>query len=225
MCDESFSLLLLLLLRIVPVDWKHNAPTPSCCRHLCGYLRHLDTYWSHHSRAESIRMTTRLKFLQTLTVTVLALYGTAGAQSRGGGAVTSGPVGRNICDTCACAPDNLIPLTVNCTCTKTKVSDHFFFLLCVSFIIVVVIIITSVWQRNSMKQTSQKNTTPLSRGGYRKTCLKTTNNINIKIYTHRVSCNVFDVQTSSYEEETVVFRYFHSSPTFHARCSHGYVYR
>ncbi|XP_022170582.1 uncharacterized protein LOC111033933 [Myzus persicae] len=60
-------------------------------------------------------MTTRRKFL-LLTVMFLALYGTAGAQSRG----TSGPVGRSICDTCACAPDNVTPVTVNCTCTKTK---------------------------------------------------------------------------------------------------------
>ncbi|CAI6361363.1 unnamed protein product [Macrosiphum euphorbiae] len=60
-------------------------------------------------------MTTRHKFL-LLAATLLALYGTAGAQSRG----AAGPVGRSICDTCACAPDNVTPVTVNCTCTKTK---------------------------------------------------------------------------------------------------------
>ncbi|XP_060854332.1 uncharacterized protein LOC132932124 [Rhopalosiphum padi] len=64
-------------------------------------------------------MTTRRKLL-LWTVTFLALYGTAGAQSRGGAAGSSGPVGRSICDTCACSPDNVRPVTVNCTCAKTK---------------------------------------------------------------------------------------------------------
>jgi len=126
---------LLILLRIVSVDLqlalRLKTPTPYSCysANTCGTWTPEFTIVKHHSRAESSRMTTRLKFLQMLTVTFLALYGTAGAQSRGGGAVTvaSGPVGRNICDTCACDPDNLIPLTVNCTCTKTKVRGHLFF--------------------------------------------------------------------------------------------------
>ncbi|CAH1726282.1 unnamed protein product [Aphis gossypii] len=63
-------------------------------------------------------MTTRRKLL-LLTVTFLAFYGTAGAQPRGS-AGSSGPAVRSICDICACAPDNVRPVTVNCTCTKTK---------------------------------------------------------------------------------------------------------
>lgn len=35
----------------------------------------------------------------------------------------AGPVDRSVCDTCACAPDNVAPTTVDCTCSKTKVTD------------------------------------------------------------------------------------------------------
>lgn len=60
-------------------------------------------------------MTTRRKFL-LLAVTVLAFYGVQPARAVG----DPGPVSKNICDTCACTPNNVAPLTVNCTCTKTK---------------------------------------------------------------------------------------------------------
>lgn len=58
-------------------------------------------------------------------VTFSVHFGSAQAQPRSAVGVSAPAAGgnRNICDTCACSPDNIAPVMVNCTCAKTKVSN------------------------------------------------------------------------------------------------------